>query len=60
MSKNIVVHYYDNVADRPVVSTVEPGYLRKILPSEAPEQGEQWQDIQQDMEAKILPGITHW
>jgi aromatic-L-amino-acid/L-tryptophan decarboxylase len=43
-----------------VVSEVEPGYLRKILPSEAPEKGEAWQAIQKDIEAKIMPGITHW
>ncbi|KAK0643548.1 pyridoxal phosphate-dependent transferase [Cercophora newfieldiana] len=55
-----IVNYYDNISERPVVSTVEPGYLRKLLPSEAPEDGEAWSDIQQDIEAKILPGITHW
>jgi len=42
------------------VSTVEPGYLRKLLPDEAPREGEAWTDIQKDIEAKILPGITHW
>lgn len=42
------------------MSTVEPGYLRKLLPDEAPREGEAWTDIQKDIEAKILPGITHW
>ncbi|KAK0637254.1 pyridoxal phosphate-dependent transferase [Bombardia bombarda] len=55
-----IINYYDNIGDRDVVSTVEPGYLRKLLPSEAPEAGEPWGDIQRDIEAKILPGITHW
>jgi aromatic-L-amino-acid decarboxylase len=54
------VNYYDNISERPVVSTVEPGYLRKILPTEAPQQGEEWKDIQKDIEDKIMPGITHW
>lgn len=40
--------------------TVEPGYLRKLLPEEAPQNAETWADIQKDIEAKILPGITHW
>ena len=42
------------------MSTVEPGYLRKLLPDETPREGEAWTDIQKDIEAKILPGITHW
>ncbi|KAK3323939.1 pyridoxal phosphate-dependent transferase [Cercophora scortea] len=55
-----IISYFDNISTRSVVSTVEPGYLRKLLPSTAPEDGEPWADIQRDMEAKILPGITHW
>ncbi|KAK3369088.1 pyridoxal phosphate-dependent transferase [Lasiosphaeria ovina] len=55
-----IIGYYDNIETRNVVSTVEPGYLRKLLPTEAPAQGEPWTDIQKDIEAKILPGITHW
>lgn len=55
-----IVKYYDNIEDRRVVSNVEPGYLRKILPASAPEDGEPWRDIQKDMEDKIMPGITHW
>lgn len=55
-----VAGYYDNLDDRNVVSTVEPGYLRKLLPSEAPVEGEAWTDIHKDIEGKILPGITHW
>ena len=42
------------------MSSVEPGYLRKLLPAEAPQDGEPWAAIQQDVEAKIMPGITHW
>ncbi len=42
------------------MSTVEPGYLRKLLPEAAPEQCEPWAAIRRDIEAKIEPGITHW
>ncbi|KAI1498930.1 pyridoxal phosphate-dependent transferase [Biscogniauxia marginata] len=55
-----IVKYYDNIEEHRVLPTVEPGYLRKLLPAEAPEDGESWTDIQKDLEAKILPGITHW
>ena len=54
------MNYYDTLPDRKVLSSVEPGYLRKILPSGPPEKGESWQDIQKDIEEKIVPGLTHW
>jgi len=56
----LVVDYYDTVQHRRVVSNVEPGYLRKLLPDGPPVEGEQWADIQKDVEAKIMPGLTHW
>ncbi|QSZ32374.1 hypothetical protein DSL72_001948 [Monilinia vaccinii-corymbosi] len=55
-----IANYYDNVHKRRVVSTVEPGYLKKILPDGPPQEGEPWADIQKDIEAKIMPGLTHW
>ncbi|KAK8080015.1 hypothetical protein PG997_007833 [Apiospora hydei] len=55
-----IVKYYDTIEERKVVSEVEPGYLRKLLPDHAPEDGEAWSDIQKDVEDKIVPGLTHW
>lgn len=55
-----VVDYFDNIQERRVVSNVEPGYLRKLLPSGPPVEGEPWGEIQKDIEAKIMPGLTHW
>ncbi|KAJ3471954.1 hypothetical protein MRS44_002053 [Fusarium solani] len=55
-----IVGYYQNIADRRVVSSVKPGYLRELVPSKPPVEAEQWKDIQKDVEAKIMPGITHW
>ena len=52
--------YYDTVEERSVMSGVEPGYLKKLLPAGPPEEGEKWSDIQKDIETKILPGLTHW
>ena len=60
MLKNAVVNYYDTIENRRVVSNVEPGYLKKILPAGPPEEGESWADIQNDIEKKIMPGLTHW
>ncbi|SPQ23651.1 6c8e9a19-778b-44fb-a48f-19a82af5e110 [Thermothielavioides terrestris] len=55
-----IITYFDTLGSRDVVSAVEPGYLRKLLPAEAPQDGEPWADIQKDIETKIMPGITHW
>ncbi|KAG2387334.1 hypothetical protein C9374_001666 [Naegleria lovaniensis] len=44
----------------PVCSQVQPGYLAKLLPSEAPLKGEQFEDILKDISEKIIPGVTHW
>ncbi|KAI9769979.1 MAG: hypothetical protein M1840_003690 [Geoglossum simile] len=55
-----IIHYYDTIGDRRVVSEVEPGYLEKLLPDGPPQEGEEWGDIQRDIEAKIMPGLTHW
>ncbi|KAI9848597.1 MAG: hypothetical protein M1837_007266 [Sclerophora amabilis] len=55
-----ICNYYDTIEERRVLSNVEPGYLRKLLPEGAPQQGEKWEDIQKDIEAKIMPGLTHW
>lgn len=55
-----VVSYYDTIQHRRVVSNVEPGYLKKLLPDGPPEEGEPWADIQKDIESKIMPGLTHW
>ncbi|UZP46497.1 hypothetical protein NXS19_014309 [Fusarium pseudograminearum] len=55
-----ITDYYDNVSSQRVVSDVKPGYLRPLLPSSAPLEGESWTDIHADIESKILLGITHW
>ena len=43
-----------------VTPDVEPGYLKSLIPNEAPKIGEDWNSIFDDFESKILPGVTHW
>ncbi|SLM34684.1 aromatic-l-amino-acid decarboxylase [Lasallia pustulata] len=59
-SDEFLIDYYDTIQDRRVVSNVAPGYLRKLLPPGPPHEGEKWEDIQKDIESKIMPGLTHW
>ena len=55
-----IIRYNHGVQDRQVSSNVEPGYLKSLLPDDPPTAGEEWADIQKDIEEKIMPGITHW
>ncbi|KAJ1527822.1 hypothetical protein ONE63_007767 [Megalurothrips usitatus] len=55
-----ICRYLECLPERRVVPSVEPGYLKHLIPKEAPEQGESWDDIMADVESKIMPGVTHW
>ena len=55
-----VASYLETVEDRPVVSTVEPGSIRAKLPTAAPEQPEPFEAVVGDLDAIVMPGITHW
>jgi aromatic-L-amino-acid decarboxylase len=57
---NDIERYYSTLQERPVVPSISPGYLNQLLPTEAPQQGEQWDAIAKDIETKIMPGVTHW
>ena len=62
-----VADYLENIRDRRPLSNVEPGYLHKLIPEEAPEEGEKWEDLFPDIERVIMPGVrfiviykTYW
>ena len=52
--------YLETVAERPVLAQVEPGEIAARLPRVAPDGGEPLESIMADIDALILPGITHW
>ncbi|KAK7794687.1 hypothetical protein R5R35_008018 [Gryllus longicercus] len=55
-----ICDYLDGLGSRRVTPNVEPGYLRRLLPGEAPQQPEEWDSIMRDVDDKIMPGVTHW
>ncbi|XP_030761588.1 aromatic-L-amino-acid decarboxylase [Sitophilus oryzae] len=55
-----ICSYLGNIEARRVTPSIEPGYLRKLIPEEAPKDGEDWDSIMADVESKIMPGVTHW
>ncbi|XP_015901180.3 phenylacetaldehyde synthase isoform X2 [Ziziphus jujuba] len=57
---DFIADYYKSIENFPVLSEVEPGYLHKLLPDSAPSHPESLQHIFDDIQTKILPGVTHW
>lgn len=55
-----ICDYLETIESRRVTPSVEPGYLRSLIPKEAPENPEDWDEIMADVESKIMPGVTHW
>ena len=53
-----IADYLDNIRSRPVFPDVSPGYMRKLVPECAPEEGEAWDDIFKDIERVIMPGVS--
>ncbi len=55
-----IADYYQRLETLPVMSQVQPGHVRTLLPPDPPVGGEDFTAILKDMEKVILPGITHW
>lgn len=52
--------YFENIVQYPVVSKVQPGDIYKSIPDSPPEYGESIEQIMNDFNAIVMPGITHW
>jgi aromatic-L-amino-acid decarboxylase len=52
--------YLQRVGDLPVLAQVEPGQIRAALPATAPDEPEPFGAVLEDLDAVLLPGITHW
>ena len=57
---NWIADYYEQIESLPVLSRVDPGQVRSLLPPHPPEDGEPFEDILKDVSDLILPGLTHW
>ncbi|MBT3244302.1 MAG: aminotransferase class I/II-fold pyridoxal phosphate-dependent enzyme [Bacteroidetes bacterium] len=55
-----MVDYYKNIEEKPVKSGVSPGEILQQLPDSPPQAGEGMDDILEDFQNIIMPGITHW
>jgi aromatic-L-amino-acid/L-tryptophan decarboxylase len=55
-----IADYFERMETLPVLSQNQPNELRDALPKQAPETGEDFRAIFDDVERLILPAATHW
>jgi aromatic-L-amino-acid decarboxylase len=55
-----IAGYMERVEELPVLSSAAPGQVRTALPPRPPERGEPFDAVLRDLDAVVLPGITHW
>ncbi|GFV87720.1 histidine decarboxylase [Trichonephila clavipes] len=55
-----IANYLGNIRKRRVFPDVKPGYMRSLLPESAPEDGESFHDIFEDVEKVIMPGVKFY
>lgn len=57
---NWIANYFEHIGEYPVLSQVEPNWLKNNIPASAPESGEDFGEILRDVDRLILPAVTHW
>jgi aromatic-L-amino-acid/L-tryptophan decarboxylase len=55
-----IADYFERMEELPVLSQVEPGWLKGELPGTAPDTGEDFGDVVRDIDRLVLPAVTHW
>jgi aromatic-L-amino-acid decarboxylase len=55
-----IADYIEHVDERPVLSRVGAGEVRGRLPASPPQRPEPFEAVLADLDAVIMPGITHW
>lgn len=55
-----IANYFEHIGEYPVLSQVQPDWLKDNLPTSAPENGEDFNDVLKDVDRLILPAVTHW
>ena len=55
-----IADYREHVQARPVLARTEPGAVRRALPATPPVAPEPFDAVFHDLDAIVLPGLTHW
>ena len=52
-----VADYLETVDERQPMSGITPGYMKPLIPTRAPEQPDTWEDVINDIQRVIMPGV---
>ena len=55
-----IANYFEHIEEYPVLSQLEPGWLKQQVPESPPDTGEDFGDVLKDLDRVILPAVTHW
>lgn len=55
-----IADYSERMEELPVLSQVQPGWLKGELPDAAPESGDDFAEVVKDIDRLVLPAVTHW
>jgi aromatic-L-amino-acid decarboxylase len=55
-----IASYLEDPRAYPVLSSTQPGDLKRKLPATAPEAGESMRAIMRDFDRLVMPSVTHW
>ncbi len=55
-----IAGYFENIGEYPVLSQVEPNWLKGQIPQSPPQEGEDFGEVLKDVDRLILPAVTHW
>lgn len=55
---DFIADYLETIRYRPVLPSVQPFYMMDLIPNEAPEEGEPFHQIFNDIERVIMPGVS--
>jgi aromatic-L-amino-acid decarboxylase len=55
-----IADYLESIEQFPVASRVSPGDVRTSLPASPPASPESFEAVMADMDAVVVPGLTHW
>ena len=55
-----IANYFEHIGEYPVLSQVQPNWLKDNLPASPPDNGEDFGAVLADVDRLILPAVTHW
>lgn len=55
-----ICNYMNTIEKRDVAPRVDPGFLHALIPAEPPVNGEKFEEMLEDVDKKIMPGMVHW